>query len=1050
MDYNISDYIIRAHISDGETFINGRDDFQSEKVSEMKIADFSGRIIVCDVCGGYGKKYSVKLFFDKKGSVLNSLCTCGKSRCRHIAAAMFKMMNSDNLKKSGIIFNKNNAARELSECLKKIDFPHYNRKIKKKTNIYPLFILNDDNRCIVSFFIGNKNFYKIENIYEFYEKLMRGDNFYLDKDVYFNPTEFKSDIFKYAGFIKKQIDDFLDFADNVKDIFSKDYITLGKRGVDDFFRLLKGQTVRCDLTGKGGAFKEVVFCDEEFDFRVKLEKSEDCVKLRGNFLNTVFIEGSEFGYAVKDNFIYKISSEKFGVIKAINNMCILFDNDDIEFSESDMPDFANNIMPVLKEKDILENPDDIYNIFSVTKPDVEFYIETDGKNIFLEIKYIYYGEFDFKDVFQAEIEKIVFDIGFEYEFGNVYSMRDETNIFNLYDKNIDSLKKIGTVFLSDDFEKRKIKIYKNIIKEVKVSNGILEIDFDFENINLDEVRKILDAYRIKKKFFRMKDGSFIDIEKSSLQTGLEVIDGFDLSEKDFDKKSVFLPIYNVLYLNEIIAKSECKINADNVYNKIIQSFKNIENNNYEIPKSIKNVLRDYQKKGFLWLKALSSLNFGGILADDMGLGKTIQIISLILSEKEKKPSIIICPTSLIYNWKAEIEKFAPDIVSEIIAGNQDKRREKILYNDFTGVFITTYDTIKRDIKLYKNIYFKFIIADEAQNIKNSFTQNAKTVKMLNGDTRFALTGTPIENALTELWSVFDFVMPGYLGTNKKFKSAFEKPIIKYGDEQAYEKLKRKIKPFILRRIKKDVLKELPEKSETVLYCEMTDLQRKLYNANLIKARNNISQLIENGEFETNKIKILSYITRLRQICCHPSLFVKDYYDGSGKLELAVDTIKNVLCMGHRILLFSQFTSMLNIIKDELEKENISFFYLDGATSSENRVYMSERFNNGEKKIFLISLKAGGTGLNLTGADIVIHFDPWWNPAVMEQASDRAYRFGQMKNVQVFYLVAKNSIEEKIIMLQNKKKELIKSVISDDGEINAVKLTKEDIIDIFKD
>jgi len=382
----------------------------------------------------------------------------------------------------------------------------------------------------------------------------------------------------------------------------------------------------------------------------------------------------------------------------------------------------------------------------------------------------------------------------------------------------------------------------------------------------------------------------------------------------------------------------------------------------------------------------------------MGLGKTLQVITVLLAEKgiTNYPSIVVAPTSLIYNWEKEIHKFAPQLNARVIAGTAGKRKE-LFAGENADVWITTYDMLKRDIELYTNINFKYIIADEAQNIKNPSTQNAKAIKLLMGEVRFALTGTPIENALSELWSIFDFVIPGYLYNATRFAKTYEAPILKDDDKDAATQLKRHIAPFILRRLKTDVLTELPPKIETTLYAEMLPEQKKMYTAYLLKAKGELDDIVNNGSFNNSRIDILSKLTRLRQICCHPAVFAEDYTGGSGKLNLTLTSIDNFLETGHRILIFSQFTSMLAIIRTRLEEQQIDYFYLDGATDSKERMNMAESFNDGEGKVFLISLKAGGSGLNLTGADVVLHYDPWWNPAVMDQASDRAHRIGQKKN-----------------------------------------------------
>lgn len=471
---------------------------------------------------------------------------------------------------------------------------------------------------------------------------------------------------------------------------------------------------------------------------------------------------------------------------------------------------------------------------------------------------------------------------------------------------------------------------------------------------------------------------------------------------------------------------------------------------YKIPKTIKGTLRDYQKFGFKWLKTLSVYGLGGILADDMGLGKTLQVITLLQYEKQLSgfcPSIVVVPTSLIYNWCSEVQKFAPELTITAVVGNKAERQNLINSGLNSDILVTSYALIRRDVDEYKSFSFRYCILDEAQHIKNPSSQAARAVKQLVSNHRLALTGTPMENNLSELWSVFDFILPGYLRSHSKFVEKYEVPISK-GDNSVLSSLSKQIKPFILRRLKQDVLKELPEKIEHVIEAELTDEQKKLYVAYLEQAKGDIFKEINEKGFEKSQIKILSVLTRLRQLCCHPALFVENYEGDSGKLLLLKEIVEESLVAGHRILLFSQFTSMLAIIKAWLTEAEVEFLYLDGSTPAEERIRLVRGFNNGEGKIFLLSLKSGGIGLNLTGADTVIHYDPWWNPAVEDQATDRAYRIGQTKTVHVMKLVTHGTIEEKILGLKDRKKQLVDAVIQS-GETLITKMNQQELTELFE-
>lgn len=436
-------------------------------------------------------------------------------------------------------------------------------------------------------------------------------------------------------------------------------------------------------------------------------------------------------------------------------------------------------------------------------------------------------------------------------------------------------------------------------------------------------------------------------------------------------------------------------------------------------------------------------------------GKTIQILSIIMdyvqkNKENRKASLVVSPSSLSLNWQNEATKFADSLKTLVIRGSLAERKNKIQSIDEYDLVITSYDLLKRDIDLYKerNYQFKYVIADEAQYLKNSNTQNAKAIKQIKSDTRYALTGTPIENSLAELWSIFDFIMPGYLFGYRKFKNTYETPIIKGEDEAAMSKLKMLIEPFVLRRNKKEVLTELPDKTVTVLNNEMGEEQKNIYLNYLLRAKQELTEQIDLNGYESSRMQILAALTRLRQICCHPSLFIKDYNEGSSKLEQCMEIVQEAVNGGHKILLFSGYTSMFEIIEKELKQNNIKYFKLTGSTKVEERMKLVDEFNeNPEIKVFLISLKAGGTGLNLTGADMVIHYDPWWNVSTENQATDRAYRIGQRNNVQVYKLITKNSIEEKIYKLQEKKAKLADEML-DTKTTFVSKLSREEIMELF--
>ena len=525
-----------------------------------------------------------------------------------------------------------------------------------------------------------------------------------------------------------------------------------------------------------------------------------------------------------------------------------------------------------------------------------------------------------------------------------------------------------------------------------------------------------------------------------------------LSPKELIKGKVHVPVYRALYLDKLLEKNEEIYNTrDSHFRALVKNFKTISDANYDEPESLKSVMREYQRTGYKWLRTLEQAGFGGILADDMGLGKTLQVIAVLLAAKEAgrtESSLVVTPASLVYNWGEEMKRFAPELRVGIISGTQEERQQKLSDYQEYDVLITSYDLLKRDIAFYEDKQFAYQIIDEAQYIKNHTTAAAKAVKVIKSKVRFALTGTPIENRLSELWSIFDYLMPGYLYGYDTFRSDFEAPIVKFADQESLERLKRMTSPFILRRLKENVLKDLPDKLEESYYVKLEGEQQKLYDAQVLHMKQQVA-MQDAEEFRQNKLQILSELMKIRQICCDPSLCFENYKGESSKLEACLELLKSAIEGGHRILLFSQFTSMLAILEHKLTESGIEYFTITGSVNKERRLQLVQEFNQGNVPVFLISLKAGGVGLNLTGADVVIHYDPWWNLAVQNQATDRAHRIGQTKKVVVYKLIAKDSIEEKIQKLQEEKKSLSEQVIQGDANVLS-SMSREDFLSLLEE
>ena len=955
----------------------------------------------------------------------------------------------------------------------------------KNIKIVPKLLIDKYNSNLkLEFKIGEQQLYKLKSLPEFYEKMLNGENFKYGLKLEFihDASSFEEESLPILNYIMKY-GEIIKYANQAADDYgyygrhmSDSYITVSNSGFDELFEIFKGRTLTIQ---REYSEYDACFVDEEPDIQFQLEEvNSKEYRLIPNidiYEYNIF-QGKEFVYFEYKNNIYKCSKEFDRTTLKLLKMYRKNFTTEIRLQKSELSTLFSIIYPKVKNAlkyDSLD-PEEIEKVIP-KQLYVKLYLDYDINNYVIADVRFCYDDFEFNPLKQENIN-IAQDVLKESEALDVFLktgfMLDKENsrliltnedaIYNFLSNEIEFYMRKFEVLATEEFKQRQIKQPKVSNIGVRVENNLLEVNFDGLGFELSELRDIMDKYRLKKKFHRLKNGDFIDLEENetikffeSLKTNL------DIDFKEIEQGEIKLPIYRSLYLDRLLKNSDIKnVSKDENYINLIERIdnKNIDES-FELPKTLNANLRNYQETGFKWLKTLDSYNFGGVLADDMGLGKTIQLISVILSYVESfenkanlpKASLIICPSSLTLNWYNEIKRFAPTLKVLLINGNVQERKNKIQQIENYNVIVLSYDILKRDIDFYKekNYQFKYIIADEAQYIKNNNTQNFKAIKEIEAETRYALTGTPIENSLSELWSIFDFVMPGYLFGYRKFKELYETPIVRGEDDSAMKKLKMLIEPFILRRVKEEVLTELPDKTITILNNEMEDEQQKIYMSYMSQVKEEIETEISVNGFERSQIKILSLLMRLRQICCHPSLFIENYKGGSSKLNQCIQIVKDAIQSGHKILLFSGYTSMFDLIEEEFKKENISYYKLTGETKVVDRIKLVDEFNdNPDIKVFLISLKAGGTGLNLIGADMVIHYDPWWNLSAENQATDRTYRIGQKKNVQVYKLITKNSIEEKIYELQQKKARLIDNMLST-KETFISKLTKDEIMSLFK-
>ncbi|MDD6051796.1 MAG: DEAD/DEAH box helicase [Clostridiales bacterium] len=645
--------------------------------------------------------------------------------------------------------------------------------------------------------------------------------------------------------------------------------------------------------------------------------------------------------------------------------------------------------------------------------------------------------------------------GFTVSKGHVY-LAGQDAIFDFVSEGVAKLQAVAEVYLSNEFKRlspRKPKFRGRM----RMNGTALEFRFEENGEPAQEVYGIMEALARRRRYFRLKDGSFLDLSAMEEWQPLAdsiyeaaTVEGIDFVTGSEDVLQ--LQSYRACYMESLLRGLELPVEVDESVQDTVRALTEpAEAELVPLPAGL--TLRPYQQRGVQWMHTLDRLHLGGVLADDMGLGKTVQVIALMLTARAPEPrlgaiqpSIVVAPTTLTYNWLSEMERFAPELSVMVMAGTAAQRASQIRHVREVGdvdVLITSYPLIRQDIQLLSDIEFRFAVLDEAQHIKNAGSKGAIAVRQLKAQTRFALTGTPLENGVGELWSIFNFVLPGFLLSYSAFMR-------RYQDGSEADELRRRISPFLMRRLKKDVLTELPDKIETVMTAQMSPEQRHVYQASMLQLRDRVDAIVKEKGFDQGRTEVLAAITQLREICCHPSLVLDDYTGTSGKLDLLLEILPEAVAKGRRVLLFSAFTSMLKILRRELENSGYACMYLDGDTPAPRRVEMCEQFNAGSEgtSIFLISLKAGGTGLNLTGADMVIHYDPWWNPAAEEQATDRAYRIGQTRKVEVIRLVTHDSIEEQVVALGQRKKALFEQLIQP-GESQVARLSPQEIMSLFR-
>lgn len=635
----------------------------------------------------------------------------------------------------------------------------------------------------------------------------------------------------------------------------------------------------------------------------------------------------------------------------------------------------------------------------------------------------------------------------DYRFGE----DDEELLFRLLTDGLSELDGLGEVLLSERLRGIRVRPAPSLSVRATVKSDLLNVELGASGLTKEELVEYLDGFSRQQRYVRLTSGDLVRIG-DNLKVAQELADGLGVSVEELAAGRAGLASARSLLIDALLERADgVRLERDAGFRRIVRDFGSYGDADIDVPAGLEATLRGYQEDGFRWLGTLERLGFGGILADDMGLGKTLQVIAHVLAQKEAGRggcTLVVCPASLVYNWMSEISRFAPGLAAVAVLGTKAARRVLIGGHEGADVLVTSYDLLRRDVEEYAPLHLSRVVLDEAQYIKNPKAQVTRAVKCLDADVRLALTGTPIENRLAELWSIFDFLMPGYLGTRDQFAKRYEGPV-EAGEAEGQRLLQCAVGPFVLRRLKSEVLADLPEKTESVVMAQMGPKQKKLYLAHQDRIALQVQHMVRAGDpsgLGREKLKVLAELTRLRQICCDPRLCIEGYQDGSAKLETCLELVSQAVDAGHKVLVFSQFVQMLQIIRGWLQLTDIPFCYLDG--TSKDRLDQVDRFNNSlDIPIFLISLKAGGTGINLTSADYVIHYDPWWNPAVESQATDRTHRIGQTRQVFSYKLICQNTVEEKILKLQEMKRGVAEAVIP--GQDTWKSLTKEDLEMLFE-
>lgn len=945
--------------------------------------------------------------------------------------------------------------------------------------------------------IGREKRYIVKNLLEFAQAVHSGKRVEYGKGMAFEhvPSAFAPESRPFLDLLLEEADAYIRHYEEMRGHAGLPLpvmraLTLGSAARDRLFDLLEGKEVQTE--DEKGAERVCRVERKDPRFPVEVEARGDGIAVTVPSALTSF-RGEQRLYVADGLHLFGCSelyTETMGVfleqMEQGGRECrSRKEKRELLVGSRDIPLFYARVLEGMEALGILQSPEIDWEKYRPEALKARFEFDSDSPDELRLRPTLSYGDFTFSPLADEHVPReICRDVPAEFyisrlitryfsywedESGELVIRGDEEALYQVLSEGMPQFQEVGEVWLSESVRHLRVLPPPEVSMGVSLGGGWLDLKIETAGIDPAELLQVLSEYRQKKKYYRMKNGEFLQLSGGGLQALDSLTADLGLTKSEFQAGEAKIPAYRAFYLDSLSGDGRMKLfQRDEAYGMMVRDLKTAQSVSYAVPAVLEKTLREYQKIGYTWMRTLARYHFGGILADDMGLGKTLQVIALLTAFYQEKteqkaagnegsgselplPSLIVCPASLVYNWGQEFARFSPEIRVLLIAGTAKERQEQLEEqmrmeaSERAQVIITSYDLLKRDRAAYLGRTFEYEIIDEAQVIKNAKTQGAKAVKEISANARFALTGTPVENRLSELWSIFDFLMPGFLYSYRKFRERYELPIVKNQDPEALTALRRMTGPFVLRRLKKDVLRELPTKEERIVYSAASGRQQKLYTASALK----LKEALAGGAWSGNgKLEVLSQLMRLRQICCDPALCFEDYTGESAKLETCVSLIASASAAGHKILLFSQFASMLERIRERLLQEGISSHLLVGATPKEERSRMVQAFASDEVPVFLISLKAGGTGLNLTAADIVIHYDPWWNVAAQNQATDRAYRIGQEKPVTVYKLILKDTIEENLLKLQNAKLALAAQVVSE-GMVSLGDLSQNELMELFE-